>query len=578
MATRGRLNAKRERAMKGNESLAAVCWTSAATIAAAMCCLQFGVMVSLMAHWHGFSLLAPMIAIAMVPAALWLAWREGLSGPARWWPVALTLTVVAVSLGVSMFFYDFSWDGLWYHQPAIIHITRDWNPLTDPLRSFSRSIDLWVRHYAKGPWYMAAAIYRTTGHIEAGKCINWLGFAAMFFAVMGAALDIGLSRGRAVGIALVVSLNPVIVSELTSFLVDGIMASFLTLAVAAILSGLTRPRLSVVVAGVAGAILCINAKFTGLVFLCFVIAAALVWCALKQREQLLRLTGLATLALVLGTCVWGYNPYVTNTIYRRQPFYPVLGSAAFPSLSQQGREGIERYETPKNMVGRNRFVRLGYAIFGRPGNQPYYKGLTATLMWPFTARPADLYSYDYQETRVAGFGPFFSGCLILALGLGVWLGIREGEVRWQLALAVLAIVASLLINGALWWPRYGPQLWLLPMVPLILALKGKGRAAIFSWVLLTVLLANAAIVSVIRMRWEIKNTVGLRRQLRDLRESGQEYEVNTQYFHDSIEVRLSAAGVRVHAIEVTRHPYEQELIGNFQQYPDPTTYRVLGAK
>ena len=292
----------------------------------------------------------------------------------------------------------------------------------------------------------------------------------------------------------------------------------------------------------------------------------------------MRLGSVAAIALVLGTCVWGYNPYVTNTIYRRQPFYPVLGSAAFPSLSQQGREGIEQYETPKNLVGRNRFVRLGYAIFGRPGNQPYYKGQTATLMWPFTARPSDLYSYDYQETRVAGFGPFFSGCLILALGLGVWVGIRDSVARWQLALAVLTIVASLLINAALWWPRYGPQLWLLPMVPLVLGFRGKARGAIFSWVLLVVLLANAAMVGVIRMRWEIKNTVGLRRQLRELRESGEEYEVSSRYFHDAVQLRLSAAGVRYRSIRVTRIPYGHELIGNFQQYPDPTTYRVLATK
>jgi hypothetical protein len=387
-----------------------------------------------------------------------------------------------------------------------------------------------------------------------------------------------LSRWKALGIALAISMNPVIVSELTSFLVDGIMTSFLTLSAAAIVSGLTRPRLSVVVAGVAGAIACINAKFTGLVFLCFAIAAALVWCALKQRRQLLQLTAWATLALALGTCVWGYNPYVTNTIYRQQPFYPVLGSAAFPSLTQQGREGIEKYETPKNLVGRNRFVRLGYAIFGRPGNQPYYKGLNAKLMWPFTARPSDLYSYDVQETRVAGFGPFFSGCLILALGLGVWVGIRDGAARWQFALCVLTIAASLLINAALWWPRYGPQLWLLPMVPLVLGFRAKSRAAIVSWALLVVLLANAAIVGVIRTRWEIKNTVGLRRQLRELRESGQEYEVSSRYFHDAVQLRLSDAGVRYRSIRSTRNPYGHELIGNFQEYPDPTTYRVAGTK
>jgi hypothetical protein len=51
-----------------------------------------------------------------------------------------------------------------------------------------------------------------------------------------------------------------------------------------------------------------------------------------------------------------------------------MGTAEHPSLSQQGNDGIEKYETPHNMKGRNRLVRFGYALFGRPGAQPFYDG------------------------------------------------------------------------------------------------------------------------------------------------------------------------------------------------------------
>jgi len=496
-----------------DERLATTSWIATAVIAAFLGIGQLGAMVSLMMGRAGFAYVAPATLMAALSLGYWLGVREGLTKGMRWWPLALVLGLLGLALSLSAFYYDLSWDGQWYHQTAILAIARDWNPLADPMHPFASNLKLWVRHYAKGPWYMAAAIYDTTGHIELGKCINWLALAAMFLAVLAACLDGGLRRSRAIGIATIVAINPVVMSEVTTYLVDGIMISFLVVAAAAVFSGLRLPGMAIVVTGVAASIVAINAKFTGLVFLCFVYAAAGLWCLCRQREQLLSRIGRAVAAILLGACVWGFNPYVTNTLHVQQPFYPVLGSAKYPSLTQQGRQVIELYETPKNMVGRSRLVRFGYAIFGRPGNQPYQKGPNASLMWPFTARLGDLYAYKYHETRVAGFGPFFSGCLLLSLSLGVWLLIPRSPLRWALLLPSGAIVASLLISVHLWWPRYGPQLWLLPIVPMVLAL-GAERSRLqvgAGWALLVLLLANASIVAGVRLHWE--TTASLEREL-----------------------------------------------------------------
>ncbi len=53
----------------------------------------------------------------------------------------------------------------------------------------SQGTELWVRHYAKGPWYFAAAIFDATGYVEWGKSINLLALAASALAVFAAALD-----------------------------------------------------------------------------------------------------------------------------------------------------------------------------------------------------------------------------------------------------------------------------------------------------------------------------------------------------------------------------------------------------
>lgn len=211
--------------------------------------------------------------------------------------------------------------------------------------------------------------------------------------------------------------------------------------------------------------------------------------------------------------LWGYNPYIMNTIHRHQPFYPVLGSAKYPSLIAQGKEGIELYETPKNLLGRNRLVRFAYATFGRPGNQPYVIGENAPLMWPFTARWADLYAYTYHETRVAGFGPCFSGAILLSLGLGVRLLVTQPGMRAPLVLIVGTIVASLLISVHIWWARYGPQFWLLALVPLVFTFKLPGfpRLKRFAWALRILFFVNATVVGAVGLKWETTASLRPRR-------------------------------------------------------------------
>jgi hypothetical protein len=567
-------------------SLTSICWVTSASVAAFLCLLQLGAMASLMAGRMGFAFAAPMALTAALLFAYWLARREGLRGRMCWWPVCLTLALLAASLLLSAFFYDFSWDGQWYHQLGIISIAHDWNPLSEPMRSFDLSpsqlhSQIYLRHYAKGPWYAAATIFATTGRMEWGKCINWLILMAAFFGTLAACLSGGLRRSRALGIAAVVAINPVVISELTTFMVDGVMASALILTVVATVSALRQPRPAVIAAGVAASIVCINSKFTGLVYLCFLLAAVGVWCLFKARGSRVRVACVAAGTLVLGICLWGYNPYITNTLYRHQPFYPILGSASYPSLAQQGNNGNEKFETPKNMAGRKLPIRFAYAIFGRPGNQPYREGKNASLMWPFTAHVHDLYTYTYQEPRVAALGPFFSGCFVLSFALGVWLLFKlDSSSRWMLVLASATIIASLLISKDCWWPRYGPQLWLLPIIPVVFAFReGASRLQVrLTWGLVALLFFNAAIVATVRFNWETRASLTLRHQLRDLRNSGQEYEFSTRYFDDSAVERLTEAHVRFRDLGMKKLPKRHELESVVEGYPDAIRYRAVGEK
>ena len=564
-----------------NQTLAAICWTTVAILAGFMCLAQLGIMLSLSLGRLGITWVAPLALSGALIIGDQLGRKTGLAGWRRLCPTGLALGLMGFALAVSAYYFDLAWDGQWYHQPTIYAMARNWNPLTEPLRA---GLSLWAHHYAKGPWYVATAIYETTGHIEWGKCTTLIAWAAMGLSVFAAGLDWGMRRLHAAAIAAVVALNPVVTSVLVTYLVEGNLTGSLMVAAAAVFSIFRRPQPVVIWVGSMAAILCINAKFTGTVFLCFIFAAGWIWCALRHRAWLFRYTGGAVLLLILGMGVFGYNPYITNTIHRHHPFYPVCGTAAFPSLAQQGKSGIENIETPKNFLSRNRLVRLAYATFGRPGNQPYRNGPkakpdpNAQLMWPFTARPADLHSYCYHETRVAGFGPFFSGALLFGFGLSVWLLFQPKAPRLVLALVALTITGSLLISPYLWWARYGPQLWLLPVLPVVFIFQGvyPRRLAAAAWLLLALLAVNAGIVADIRLCWETKASQTLRRQLTDLRQSGQKIEINFMNFAVSGEERLKSWGIPYRKVgRKEKLAGGVELMSVVEGYPGAVKYRVF---
>jgi hypothetical protein len=122
------------------------------------------------------------------------------------------------------------------------------------MQDFTPQLNPSVRYFAKGPWYVAAAIYETTGCFEAGKCGTVLAWAAMGLAVFAAGLDAGLRRRFAAVTALVAALNPVVMCELTTCMVDGIMVAFLTVVVAALFSVFLRPQPVVIWVGCLAAI------------------------------------------------------------------------------------------------------------------------------------------------------------------------------------------------------------------------------------------------------------------------------------------------------------------------------------
>ena len=557
------------RPQKSRRDESTLYWSAAAMLLAFLFLAHLGVMLCFCAGTTVSPWVVPTALLLSLAAGSWLARVEGLRGR---WGVGLAgigLAVVALAPVLAASFFDFGWDGQWYHQTAVFQMAHGWNPLRDPMHRFaSGDVEPLLRHYSKAPWFVALALFETTHNIEAAKAGTWIALAAMFSAVFATCRDFGMRRRRAAVVAALVTLNPVAVCESASYLVDGLMVSFLTCFVAGLFRWFRHSSPLVLAVMIASAALCINTKLTGLVYLCFACAAGGLYVLIQRRALLTRFLGVQVLAILLGVLVFGYNPYVTNTIYRGNPFYPLLGAAVGPGANPSGLDPIDMFETPRNMIGRNCAVRLGYAIFGRPGAQPVFGGDNARLMWPLDVGWDDFNMFRIHGVRVAGFGPLFSGAFLVSLVLiGIAL-VRPGVPREVVMLFSGAIVASLLISRHTWWARLGPQFWWLPIMAVIAGLSVPGLRAARGTArgLAALLLVNSTLVAFAHFRWESEATRTLSRQLAFLRQQG-EVEADFGSFREPFGERLRAAGVTFRAVRQLECEDPIELMSVAPGYP-----------
>lgn len=512
----------------------------------------------------------------LIPTLLYFYLEKKINIKEKIWTVLLSFSVIIISLLVSAFYFDLSWDGQWYQQAAIYNITEGWNPLSEPIAEMNTSI----LHFPKASWYFAASVYSSLKNFESGKSLNFILLFVTLFLTYSILQDFGFSKMKSLVITFLVALNPVVWSEITTYLVDGSLILYISIYVLMIFAWFKEPNFKntlIIIMAVTGMI---NLKFTGLVFFCTLALAPAIYALIFKREYLLKFIGIHASAVIIALFIFGYNPYVTNTIKRGHPFYPIMGSEEFPSIYEQtGRDDNEIFETPVNMQGKSLFIKMFYANFGRPDNAPYYKQRDAELIWPFTSKPSDWEAYYFHETRVSGFGPYFGGILILSFILFIILLFRSNnKLRCILCLGVLVIFGSLMFSKHFWWPRFGPQMWLIPLIPLAISfyLSRSKKLDYYTWVIAVIMLINGCIVLLYHMDWETRSSITLRKQLTELQEKGVTIQVAWGAFQKSMEEKLDHWHIKYEAAsmrDLRQSEDAKQLTSVVEGYPNMVLYK-----
>lgn len=457
--------------------------------------------------------------------------RKGKSGNKRdlFRSAAAVVGIVGLSILIAGSFYDTSWDGQRYHLESVCRLKEGWNPCHTFLPPAPGAGDQWlyVNYYPKAVELCEASIYSFTGKVETGKAINIMLMAAAFCLVYALLSRLRLfSAGRAVIYSLILTLNPIAVNQVLTYYIDGALASLL-LCLLAVFVFMLKEESTLPMALMGLLMMALPAvKFTSLFYAVLLAAGFSGWLLWQRRYRTFRrAAGVALAAGIVSVALIGYSPYVVNPIQGRHPLYPVMG---------KDKVDIMNANLPAGFDKKGRLEKFLVSFFSRTSNEGSWSDQVkqARIKMPLTVHRSEIGPAKDDDTRIAGFGPLFSGIMLIALLVLFILSLsRRREFFtglfscWYMAGILLL---SVLLVPESWWARFVPQLWFVPAVILLFAdgLRPGGMKWIRPAIILLYCLYTVNIlISLLSIPSRWANSTEVRIQMEQLKASSQPVKV-----------------------------------------------------
>lgn len=418
---------------------------------------------------------------------------------------AVVASIVLLALFITSITSDDTVDAHGYHETAVGAMKYGWNPVYEHIGDFNNSgkspvklsntyYEKWDDHYPKAHWIYAANIYSVTGKIETGRSMVLLVVFAFFFLVLHYAL-LRFNLGLSAVLAILAALNPISVMQIFSYYNDGMLGNLLLMTILLMTMLIDRKYKDFgvwhyILIAIA-LILMVNLKFTGLVYAGLYCTIYLVYViftsANRNRIKPLIITGVVS--VVVGVFIVGLSVYPKNFMEKGSPLYPLVGGHSETDIMTQNE--------PPTFHNMGNLSKLVISNFSETDNISEATGRDPELKVPFTFSMKELAYLSYVDPRIAGYGVWFSGILILSLVWLFYLSLRLGIRReWgKLCLLLLPLMPTLIVVLALsesWWARYVPQMYLVPAAALISMLLLKRRN--LANVLIFLMLFNAILI------------------------------------------------------------------------------------
>lgn len=437
--------------------------------------------------------------------------------------------------------YDYSVDGQTYHLEMVLQLADGWVPGKEE-RGVLGPLSAYMNHFPAGDAVIRGVDYMLTGRVESSKAFNLTILLSSFLIVSGGLLRYStrLNWIQILALSFTAAYNPVSVSQLPSFYIDGILSSLLVILFFILLM---PEEMDVFVQRVILLpVLCLLAgsKFTGLVFA--ILIPTLILCGrcyfsrpFPIRSHCLYLC--IAWVVMLMAC---FHPYLTGIRDHNHPFYPLAGPDAVDMTT------IMEENRPANFNSMNRFQRLFHSIYSEMGQQS-----TSTTDQP--SRLKCPFTFNYQnvrkitataDIRVAGWGPYF-GLALIACFLIFAVSLFQNQLLAMLFLSINGMIfITGIINGEAWWARFTPHFWLIPIITCALIWQGTSSRILRSLANFCILICviNVLILGSLRCTatWRVNNRII--RQIEMIRNLPQPVRV-VYGFIRSTRIRFAEAGI-----------------------------------
>lgn len=384
----------------------------------------------------GGSLSRWMLPLAMI-ADIFLCYTLMGFGRKTMWCILISFFIMLSAIILSCFTMDYSWDGNFYHQETVARLLGGWNPYvyTDSSGEFS----LWTLHYAKCIELIGASIAMASGYIEAAKAVNIIIITSTAFFVYDFICKQSWTGSKTETLFLTVFIicNPIGICQCFTFYIDYTKYYYIILAVVSAISLVRSNHYMDYMVFAAVIILAIGTKFNIFFEEGIVIVAILLWVAVtRDRKAFCRLFLCASFSGIIGV-ILSYHPYVTNVISNGNPFYPLLGDNTVDIMTSN---------TPEIYDGNNRITNFLISLFSS--------------------------EVPSTDRRIGGFGVLMPVMLILSLAVQLYYRRRIPPV---LLYASGWVTMSCFFFEQSWWARYICQLWLIPVIGLIVIMYIKSK-------------------------------------------------------------------------------------------------------
>ena len=431
----------------------------------------------------------------------------------------LIIIVFLISLLLCGRVFDNSYDGNAYHKEAVGFLKVGWNPVYESAEEFGKENSLgdrhhvWLNSYPKATWFYGASVYKITDNIETAKTFNLIILFVVFFIVAYLINKFYEKKVLSLLMAILVVSFPIMCQQIFSLYLDGFLGFclLLTLIYMYLIIKNDKYKEYFFIIG-ALLIIIINVKFTGLMYAGIFCLGYYIYYLIgeirsKEYKQLGIFTGKFLIILAVSLLIVGSNSYIKNLVVHKNPLYPLIG---------KDKMDIMTYLQPESFADMSPIEKNFYALFSRTANIGVFNHGEPVLKIPFVKSDYEVSQFG-EDTRIGGFGVYFSGIFIIStivIIIYMIAGIvhKKYDDLIMIGIPFLLIILIMFCLSDGWWARYAPQVWFISLMAVFLLLKDKKWFIKFLGILLFALCIDNSYIIINHMVKSRIPTSGLTRQ------------------------------------------------------------------